>query len=104
VIAALPAILAEHPDGLYVVLGATHPHLVRREGEAYRERLAARAADLGVQDRVLFLDRYVELPELLALADRIIVLAEGQLTAEFPRAEATEQRIMEAATGGYAPR
>ncbi|NCX97390.1 MAG: glycosyltransferase [Planctomycetia bacterium] len=66
VIAALPAILAEHPDGLYVVLGATHPHLVRREGEAYRERLAARAADLGVQDRVLFLDRYVELPELLA--------------------------------------
>jgi ABC-type sugar transport system ATPase subunit len=41
-----------------------------------------------------------ELPELLTLADRIIVLAEGRLTAEFPRAEATEQKIMEAATGG----
>jgi ABC-type sugar transport system ATPase subunit len=40
-----------------------------------------------------------ELPELLTLADRIIVLAEGRLTAEFPRAEATEQNIMEAATG-----
>jgi ABC-type sugar transport system ATPase subunit len=40
-----------------------------------------------------------ELPELLALADRIIVLAEGRLTAEFPRAAATEQKIMEAATG-----
>ena len=39
-----------------------------------------------------------ELPELLALADRIIVLAEGRLTAEFERAEATEQNIMEAAT------
>jgi ribose transport system ATP-binding protein len=39
-----------------------------------------------------------ELPELLALADRIIVLAEGRLTAEFPRAEATEQKIVEAAT------
>jgi ABC-type sugar transport system ATPase subunit len=39
-----------------------------------------------------------ELPELLALADRIVVLAEGRLTAEFPRDEATEQRIMEAAT------
>jgi ABC-type sugar transport system ATPase subunit len=41
-----------------------------------------------------------ELPELLALADRIIVLAEGRLTAEFSRAEATEERIMQAATGG----
>jgi len=40
-----------------------------------------------------------ELPELLALADRIIVLAEGRLTAEFPRTAATEQKIMEAATG-----
>jgi ribose transport system ATP-binding protein len=40
-----------------------------------------------------------ELPELLGLADRIIVLAEGRLTAEFTRAEATEQMIMEAATG-----
>ena len=41
-----------------------------------------------------------ELPELLTLADRILVLAEGRLTAEFPRAEATEARIMEAATAG----
>jgi ribose transport system ATP-binding protein len=41
-----------------------------------------------------------ELPELLTLADRVIVLAEGRLTAEFSREEATEERIMEAATGG----
>jgi ABC-type sugar transport system ATPase subunit len=41
-----------------------------------------------------------ELPELLALADRIVVLAEGRLTAEFSRAEATEEKIMHAATGG----
>ena len=39
-----------------------------------------------------------ELPELLTLADRIIVLAEGRLTAEFSRSEATEERIVEAAT------
>ena len=45
-----------------------------------------------------------ELSELLTLADRILVLAEGRLTAEFSRAEATEQSIMEAATGGQAPR
>ena len=41
-----------------------------------------------------------ELPELLTLADRIIVLAEGRLTAELPRSGATEARIMEAATAG----
>lgn len=45
-----------------------------------------------------------ELPEILALADRIVVLAEGRVTAEFSRAEATEQRIMEAATGSHTPR
>jgi ABC-type sugar transport system ATPase subunit len=39
-----------------------------------------------------------ELPELLTVCDRILVLCEGRLTAEFSRAEATEQRIMEAAT------
>jgi glycosyltransferase involved in cell wall biosynthesis len=86
VIAALPAILAEHPDALYVVLGATHPHLVRREGEAYRERLAGLAAKLGVQERVLFLDRYVDLPELLefiAAADVYVTpyLNQDQITS-----------------------
>jgi len=40
-----------------------------------------------------------ELPELLTLSDRIVVLAEGRLTAEFARADATEHRILEAATG-----
>jgi len=41
-----------------------------------------------------------ELPELLTVSDRILVLSEGRMTAEFPRSEATEQRIMEAATRG----
>ena len=41
-----------------------------------------------------------ELPELLTVSDRILVLAEGRLTAEFDRDEATEQKIMEAATEG----
>ena len=39
-----------------------------------------------------------ELPELLTVCDRVLVLAEGHLTAEFDRAEASEQKIMEAAT------
>lgn len=67
-IAALPAIAERHPDLLYVVLGATHPHLVAREGEAYRDRLKAQAAELGVGDHVAFLDEFAE---QAALIDRI---------------------------------
>jgi glycosyltransferase involved in cell wall biosynthesis len=64
-IKAMPAIVAEHPQALYVVLGATHPHLVEHEGEAYRDRLKALAADRGVADHVRFLDAFVEHEELL---------------------------------------
>src|SRR5690606_39241142 len=41
-----------------------------------------------------------ELPELLTVCDRILVLSEGRMTGDFSREEATEQRIMEAATAG----
>jgi glycosyltransferase involved in cell wall biosynthesis len=66
VIAALPRIVARHPTTRYVVLGATHPHLVRREGERYREGLENMAAELGVRDHVEFHNRFVDMPELLA--------------------------------------
>lgn len=65
-VAALPEIVARHPRARYIVLGATHPDLVRREGERYRESLIRLAAERGVADRVEFHDRYVEMPELLA--------------------------------------
>ncbi len=61
---ALPAVVAEHPDALYVILGATHPELVRHEGERYRASLAKRARELGVADHVRFVDRFVEPDEL----------------------------------------
>lgn len=64
-IRALPAVAARHPQALYVVLGATHPNLVAHEGEAYRDRLHALAADLGVGRNVAFIDRFVEQDELL---------------------------------------
>ncbi|MEP9403846.1 glycosyltransferase family 4 protein [Sphingomonas silueang] len=64
-IEAMPAVAAAHPNALYVVLGATHPHLVAHEGEAYRDRLKAQAASLGVADNVCFLDGFVEQDELL---------------------------------------
>ncbi len=61
---AIPAIVASAPDVCYVVLGATHPELLRHEGEAYRERLIARAAELGVADHLRFVDRFVGMAEL----------------------------------------
>ncbi len=69
---ALPAVVAEHPKVRYVIIGATHPDLVRREGEAYRDALVARARRLGLADHVLFVDRFVDRVELtrwLELAD-----------------------------------
>jgi glycosyltransferase involved in cell wall biosynthesis len=63
-IAAMPAVVAAHPNVLYVVLGATHPDLLLREGEAYRERLVALAEKLGVTDHVRFVDRFVDRVEL----------------------------------------
>lgn len=67
-IAALPAIVEKHPTALYVVLGATHPNLIARDGEAYRERLAAQAAELGISDNVQFIDEFVD---HTALIDRL---------------------------------
>jgi glycosyltransferase involved in cell wall biosynthesis len=66
VIRALPDVVARHPATRYVVLGSTHPHLVRDQGEAYREGLVRLAAELGVERHVVFHDRFVDMPELTA--------------------------------------
>lgn len=64
VIQALPRIVREHPQALYVVLGATHPHVLKREGNAYRHNLERLAARLGVLEHVVFHNRFVSLEEL----------------------------------------
>ncbi len=69
VIKALPAIVADHPNLLYCVLGATHPNLVAREGEAYREGLISLAASLGVEHHIKWIDAFVENSELLDLIE-----------------------------------
>ena len=72
VIDALPEILEHHPETVYVVLGATHPHLKERQGETYRLGLEDRAKRLGVDSSVIFHDRFVsqgELVEFLSAAD-----------------------------------
>lgn len=63
-IEAMPAIRKQCPDAHYIVLGPTHPHLVRHEGEAYRDSLIGHVAQLGLSDAVSFVDRFLELDEL----------------------------------------
>lgn len=62
---AMSAILQRRPDAVYVVLGATHPNLLREQGEAYRESLIARVHALGISGQVVFLDQFVDQPMLL---------------------------------------
>jgi len=62
---ALPAIIERVPETMYLVLGRTHPEVVRHEGESYRRSLEERVAELGLQEHVRFVDQYIELHELL---------------------------------------
>lgn len=69
VIAALPAIIADHPNVIYCVVGATHPNLIAREGEAYRDKLKTLAVRLGVECHVQWIDAFVETEDLLDLLE-----------------------------------
>jgi glycosyltransferase involved in cell wall biosynthesis len=69
---AMPPIVEACPNAVYVVLGATHPNIVRDQGETYRDSLAARARALGVEDHVVFFDRFVgtnDLLDFIAMSD-----------------------------------
>jgi glycosyltransferase involved in cell wall biosynthesis len=63
-IEALPEIVKRHPNVVYLILGATHPHLVAREGETYRLGLERLAEAHGVKDHVIFYNRFVSLDDL----------------------------------------
>jgi glycosyltransferase involved in cell wall biosynthesis len=83
---AMPAVLRAAPAAVYVVLGATHPKLARSQGEAYRESMVARARALGMENHVLFLDRFVDLATLLdfiSMCDVYVTpyLNEAQMTS-----------------------
>jgi glycosyltransferase involved in cell wall biosynthesis len=72
VIRALPKILSHHSNVIYMVAGATHPHVLRREGDKYRVYLQKLANDLGVAANVVFRNRFVspqEMVELIGAAD-----------------------------------
>ncbi len=83
---AMPQILQRSPDAVYVVLGATHPNLVRNSGESYRERLMARAYDMGVAGSVVFLNQFVSqatLIDFISMCDVYVTpyLNEAQMTS-----------------------
>ena len=63
-IEALPEIVRQHPNVVYLVLGATHPNLLAREGERYRLSLERLAEDRGVKEHVIFYNRFVSLDDL----------------------------------------
>ncbi len=65
VIDAMPAIIKSCPNAVYVILGATHPNLVRHEGEAYRDSLTARVRELGIENHVVFCNQFVDQATLL---------------------------------------
>ncbi len=64
-IEALPDVVARYPDAIYIVLGATHPGVVAHSGEDYRIGLKRRAAELGVAEHVMFVNKFVETEELM---------------------------------------
>ena len=72
VIRALPQILSRHKNAVYIVAGATHPHVLRREGDKYRTSLQALAKEVGVESQVMFHNRFVspeEMVEFIGAAD-----------------------------------
>src|SRR6202046_4592990 len=72
VIKALPQILSKHKNVVYLVAGATHPHILRREGDQYRAYLQGLAKEVGVESQVIFHDRFVspeEMVEFIGAAD-----------------------------------
>jgi len=86
VIRALPAVVSQFPDLVYFVVGATHPAVLRREGEAYRTMLEREAEKLGVREHLAFRGQFVtseELRQYLQAADIFVspYLSEAQVTS-----------------------
>lgn len=86
VLKALPKVLTKFPNTVYIVLGATHPNLLRQQGESYRFSLERLANDLGINKNVIFYNRFVsleELKEFIGAADIYITpyLNEAQITS-----------------------
>ena len=86
VLQALPSVIKKYPDVTYIILGATHPHILKEHGEEYRISLQQLVRKLDIGDHVIFKNRFVELKELcefLGAADIYLTpyLEEAQITS-----------------------
>ncbi len=85
-IKALPAVVKNHPDVVYTIIGKTHPHVLKNQGEEYRDYLKKLASDLGVSRNVNFINKFLaedELMDYLKAAEIYITpyLNEAQITS-----------------------
>jgi glycosyltransferase involved in cell wall biosynthesis len=64
-IEALPAIVQKNPNVVFLIIGKTHPEVVKEDGETYREMLVQKIEQLSLQDHVIFINKYLKLSELL---------------------------------------
>ena len=85
-IEAMNAVVDQHPEALYLILGMTHPCVRKSEGEAYRESLQAMVNERGLQNNVRLIDKYLgfdELLEYLAATDVYLTpyLSENQIVS-----------------------
>lgn len=83
---AMEEVIVRCPEAVYVVMGATHPNLVRDAGETYRRGLGERVTRLGLTDKVIFLDQFIDRPALLehiAMCDVYVTpyLGKAQMTS-----------------------
>lgn len=95
---ALPDIIAEFPNTVFIVVGQTHPNLIRDEGEFYRLSLERITKDLGMQEHVVFFNRFVELDELM----RFIGAADIYLTPYLTESQITSGTLAYAFGSGNA--
>lgn len=98
VIAALPDIVARHPETVYCVVGATHPNLLAREGERYRQSLQTLSEACGVAAHIRWIDQFVETEELLDM----IEMADIYVTPYLGAAQATSGTLSYAVALGKA--
>jgi len=98
VIQAMPRILASHSNAVYMIAGATHPHIRAREGDRYRLELQALAKKMGVERQVLFVNRFVAPEEMAAL----VGLADIYITPYCHEAQAVSGTLAYAMAAGKA--
>jgi len=98
VIRALPEITKKHPDVRYVILGNTHPGILKGEGEEYRDHLKSLAAELKVADHLVFIKQFVEEEELI----NYLTAADIYITPYFNEAQITSGTLSYAVGAGAA--